>query len=149
MDHATPDQHLTIFENLDSAYIHVVIPVELAHFRSYFQKAKDMLFEDSQRLWNAKAYHDKQYYDNNLNQIHELLFRPTTNSKVAAAAGISIAHRIDSIIAQFDNITALLPQQVEKHTAITFLSLQQPCSLEVSWVPSSECIPRKSSIPST
>jgi len=68
------DGHLTIFENLgelipNSAYIHVVIPVDLQNYRQLFVTARELLRTDCQRVLNTKMYQNLGYYNTNLDNL--------------------------------------------------------------------------------
>ncbi len=113
------DGHLTIFENLgelipNSAYIHVVIPVDLRNYRQLFLTARELLRIDCQNIHNTKKYQDLRYYNSNLDNLNGVLMHPQRSNSTADAAGLSIAHQLDNILAKFDNIVKLMPQEVEK-----------------------------------
>ncbi len=106
--------HLTIFENLgelvpDSAYIHVAIPVTFSHFKDYFFLAKRLLKQDTEDLIQSSTFKSAEWREPQTSPVHEALVQPLASNSPHDIAGLSVAHRIDSIIAQFTNITQLLP----------------------------------------
>jgi hypothetical protein len=61
MPHDTPDTHLTLFEDLghmvaDSAYIHVMHPVDTRNFSSTFQRARELLVKQFTDFHDSKNY---------------------------------------------------------------------------------------------
>ncbi len=139
----TPDTHLTVFEDLgnmvaDSAYIHVLVPVDMRNFSSTFRRANELLQEqfaafhqrgDYRRPFVFRVYH--------MYSMQHLLISPNSSqapkgyhepsfSHRSNAAGISIAHQLRELEQQFLNLTSLLPQQSDvQHVDPHTLSLRQ------------------------
>jgi hypothetical protein len=126
MPHETPDTHLTIFEDLglmvaDSAYIHVMHPVDMRNFSSAFLRACQLLVDQ------FTAFHERKWYRTAIIRNYEmyatqhLLVHPgSTNTSAyieekyttdSNNAGISIGHQLEEIYYSFTNLTSLLPQQ--------------------------------------
>ena len=118
MHHETPDTHLTIFEDLgtmipDSAYIHVVVPVDMRNFSNLFSSANMLLVHHLEQFRNSQTYKDAMYYDKYYDRMSYLTLHPDKSTRLNNDAGISIAHQIHELQRQFRNITEMLPQHSE------------------------------------
>ncbi len=102
----------------DSAYVHVLIPVQLDQFQNLFLNAKTLLDENTKKVFSSKAFQDKRYYDGNTERTHEMFLRPNSNRGDADITGISVYHRLEEMIAQFNNITNMLPHVQDKDQAL-------------------------------
>ncbi len=112
------DGHLKIFKNLeemrpDSAYFHV--PVQLDQFQNLLTNAKSLLDNNTKKVFSNKAFQDKCYYDGNIERTHEILICPNSNWGDADVVGISVYHRLEEMLAHFNNITNMLLQVQDKH----------------------------------
>ena len=126
MHHETPDAHLTIFEDLgemipDSAFIHVIAPVDLRNFSSTFQAARNMLQQQLNLFQTTNAYTNAKWYNPDYDRVLHLTLHPEPNATENNLAGISIAHQLQEIQMTFANISAMLPERSDldaKHNAI-------------------------------
>ena len=118
MHHETPDTHLTIFEDLgsmvpDSAYIHVLVPVDMRNFSNLFSSASMLLVHHLNVFRLSKTYRNAMYYDKSFDRMSYLTLHPEASATMTNDAGISIAHQIHELQRQFRNITDMLPQHSE------------------------------------
>ncbi len=102
----------------DSAYVHVLIPVQLDQFQNLFLNAKALLDDNTKKVFSSKAFQDKRYYDGNTERTHEMFLRPNSNRGDADITGISVYHRLEEMLAQFSNITNMLPHVQDKDQAL-------------------------------
>ena len=112
----TPDAHLTIFEDLgqmvpDSAFIHVLVPVDLRNFSSLFDAAPKLLKEHLRTFRASTTYQYALDYVPHYDRMSYLTMHPEMRATQTNAAGISIAHQMYRIQATFNNITTMLPQK--------------------------------------
>jgi hypothetical protein len=116
LQHETPDEHLTIFENLgimvpDSAYIHIVVPVNITYFDEYFLRARTLLQETTERYQRTSHFDNRKYYNHFYDNHHTMVIAPRNDTPKADAAGFSIYHRLANLHVQFQNLTRLLPEE--------------------------------------
>ena len=116
MLHETPDAHLTIFEDLgemvpDSAYIHVLAPVNIRNFSSTFQAARNLLQHQLNLFHATESYKNAKWYNPDYDRLLHLTLHPEPNANHTNLAGISIAHQLQEIQMTFENISAMLPER--------------------------------------
>jgi hypothetical protein len=114
MTHDTPDTHLTIFEDLgdmvaDSAYIHVLVPVNINNFSCLFDAAADLLVQHIHQFRNSTTFYNEKWYDSHYDRNSYLTLHPGYNITDTNGVGISIGHQIYAMQRTFANLTAMLP----------------------------------------
>ena len=123
MHHETPDAHLTIFEDLgemipNTAYIHVLVPVDMRNFSKIFSTARQLLKSTIYEFQASEAFNNAKYYDDDFHRITYLTLHPEANATHTRDAGISIMHQILQLQRVFTNITAMLPKQSASSTHV-------------------------------
>ena len=118
----------------DSAYVHILVPVQLSQFQDLFIEAKKLLDKNTQDTLRSRAFEDKKYYDWNIEGAHELFIRPKNNGGEADITGISAYHRIEEMLTQFQNITALLPQSENPEQDIQKIRTKRVASLVIAGI---------------
>ncbi|NBR25999.1 MAG: hypothetical protein EBU08_19905, partial [Micrococcales bacterium] len=101
----------------ESAYIHVLAPVDLRNFSSLFDAAPQLLQQHIRRLHNSSAYQYKMYYNKHYDRMSYMSLHPEEGGNHTLKAGLSIAHQLHRIQRTFNNITSMLPQKSDNQNA--------------------------------
>jgi len=120
MQHQTPDTHLTIFEDLgemvpESAYVHVLIPVDTTNFTNLFAAAQQLLVSNLNTYRKTQTFKNSMWYRSSYDRMSHLTIHPEHGATNTKDAGISILHQIQENQRALDNIIYMLPQESDNN----------------------------------
>ncbi len=95
----------------DSAFIHVLAPVDVRNFTGLYNKAAYLLNIQFRHFKASKPYKNAQWYDPLVYKMEGVTLIPTYTNGSEVHCGISIAHQIKELYQTFTTVFESLPKQ--------------------------------------
>ena len=112
----------------DSAYIHVLAPVDTRNFSSLFRTARYLLIQQTDEFRRSKAYYNKNWYDaKEYDHQYTMLLPDHDNNSHHNSIGLSIMHQLQQLEYSFHMINSMLPSKsdISRTSSSTVLPRQK------------------------